>query len=369
MKKVLIIYAISKDDPNTRGIYEKMKGLEQGFTSNGHDVDLVYLSDAGLLFKQEVIRERSSKSLSRYFFFLDAAKIFKKQLKYDVVYIRYAPISPFFTKLIIKAKEYNPAVKVVLEMPTYPFHNELSLIKNWVNRVLSHSYKRWPSLVSLIVTPGNQQEIYGVKAMKISNGIDTSQIGKKVSVPNTNQSINMVCVTRLWAWQGLEQFLNKWADVYNSNTDSLPNMTLTIVGEGSEEANLKKKVRTLYLEDRVFFLGSKFGKDLDLIIEGSDIGIGVISDPTRGLEKVSALKHRFYAAKGLPFVYGIIDDDFINVNGFLLLNQELDLCAMIKWYQEEIYPEYQKVSMELRNYAEEKLSWSSRVERIIKELF
>lgn len=109
---------------------------------------------------------------------------YEKTLKYifennfEIVYIRYVYMAnPCFIKFLKKIKEKN--IKVILEVPTYPYDKEL-VHKDIIRQIkyfIERKYRdKMCNYVDKIITFSDDDEIFGIKTIKISNGIDPNEI-------------------------------------------------------------------------------------------------------------------------------------------------------------------------------------------------
>ena len=64
----------------------------------------------------------------------------------------------------------------------------------------------------------------------------------------------------------------------------------------------------LHLEEYVFFYGSQAGKELDLIYDKADAGLGFFGLYKDKMSTISSLKSVEYLAKGLPVISGCVED-------------------------------------------------------------
>src|SRR5690606_18530788 len=108
-----------------------------------------------------IIGYRMPKKITRFFFFLSIRRKISFK-RYDLIYVRFAPASLYFTKFMEEIKTLNPSVKIVVEMPTFPFVNELSGIKKIIHRLLSPSYHQWNNWVDGVTYPNQRDDVYGV---------------------------------------------------------------------------------------------------------------------------------------------------------------------------------------------------------------
>ena len=56
--------------------------------------------------------------------------------------------------------------------------------------------------------------------------------------------------------------------------------------------------------------GAQSGAALDELFEKADCGVGSLGRHRSGITHIKTLKNREYAARGIPFIYSEIDDDF-----------------------------------------------------------
>lgn len=71
---------------------------------------------------------------------------------------------------------------------------------------------------------------------------------------------------------GYERCIQGLARYYQRTPDR--RIEIHFVGEGEEKVYYQSLVSQLHLEDYVFFYGSQAGKELDLIYNKADVGLG-----------------------------------------------------------------------------------------------
>jgi hypothetical protein len=101
------------------------------------------------------------------------------------------------------------------------------------------------------------------------------------------------------------------------------------------------------------------------------MAIGKLMIPVKGLLATSALRHRDYCARGIPFVLSGTDSD-IATNWPFVLHVSDDSAPIniqeIEDFYTKIkvnYPNYQK---QMRNFALENLDWSGKIRQIIDQI-
>lgn len=358
---VLMIYRIFHDSPKYLGIVDKMEGQIMALQNAGFAVDAITLGIDGLYLNNIRQAPRNLKNkLNRYIYYLsnffrDLEKVIDFK-RYDAIYIRHFLVYRAFLHFLKKAKRSNPSLKLVMELPTYPYDLEYrSILEKIALRVDRHYRKKLPQYTDRIVHFGSETEIWNIPCVQIQNGISLPPDIMRTDF--TSSPFVLIAVGNLAFWWGLDLLIEEIAQHQNKHTDQ--NILLRIVGMGQEEQQLREKVTKLGIDDRITFYGYKNGSELEELLLTSHAGIGSLSVERKNLKKTSSLKHRLYAAYGLPFVYRGIDEDFEGVEWVLGLKPEdgLDLKNIISWYN-DLQP-IQKRFQDIREFARCNLTWDS----------
>lgn len=137
-----------------------------------------------------------------------------------------------------------------------------------------------------------------------------------------------------------------------------------VIGDGKDLAKYKDISKELRLTRHIRFLGEKTEKDTKKILQKAHVGVGVLGSFRKGLVSHSPLKHRLYAACGLPFVFSTDDPDFSGKAGFIYQfppNEEaVSIQEILDFYRKGRYE-----SVEIINYAQQQLSWKNRMEKVV----
>lgn len=280
----------------------------------------------------------------------------------DFIYIR-RPVyaSSGFRRFLRKLRAANPDVKVIYEIPTYPYDAEYAplslrpaLIKDRFHR------RRLKGLVDRIADLSGQSEIFGIQTVPFANGVDlTCLSARKVSAIDPS-IINIMCAASYTPSHGIDRMI-EGLRIYKEGQPSR-RVVLHLAGGGPEIPNLKSMVSQYGLEDDVVFHGVLDSNGLDRLYDQCSLAIAVLGLHRVGIEVSSGLKIREYLAKGMPFVYsGKID---------LFEDEPLELClelpddespvdvASLVAFHDRIYSEGDQTHVidEIRNYAERKVS-------------
>ncbi|MHC1690810.1 MAG: glycosyltransferase family 1 protein [Bacteroidales bacterium] len=285
------------------------------------------------------------------------------------VYIRsFYNVNPSLLKMLRRLKEKG--IKVVMEFPTYPYDSETKsgpLKYRFIfllNRLFRNKLK---GLVDRAVTFTDYEYIHGVKTIPISNGIDFKEIPLRSSNREITDALNMIGVAEIHYWHGFDRVIKGLGEYYKNPQDI--KVIFNIVGDGfDQDINLLHKlVSQLNLQEYVHFYGSKHGKELDTLFEQSDFGIASLARHRTNITKIKTLKTREYAARGIPFIYSEIDDDFENMPYILKAsadNTPIDIEKIAGFVK------LLKLSpADIRDTIVNKLSWKVQMQKVIDEIF
>jgi glycosyltransferase involved in cell wall biosynthesis len=238
----------------------------------------------------------------------------------DFIYIRqWGAFTVHMRRMLGAIKEKNPDTKLVLEIVTYPYDNEMTLKKRnypllWKDR---YNRKRLKGLLDRIacIGGGNEKQIFGVDAIAMSNGVDLDAVRPRIAAPKKGGAadrIDLCAVAAFAPWHGYERVLHGLSDYYGREGEKR-DIVLHMVGDGPECGSYRAIAGKCGLGGHVKFYGFKTGRELDDIFDGMDIGLDQFGVYKSRLEGTSSLKARTYLAKGLPVISGcnsdIIRDD------------------------------------------------------------
>ena len=289
MSNIKLKYIYSVDSYLDAGVINKINDQINEFIRNGIDAQVINM---GFVSKMKRIFPFASAS-HRW-------SDFNTQEKIDVLYIRYTLADKVMLKMLKEVKTYNPKVKVIIEIPTYPYSKEYKikhvpiLLKDVLNRRHLKEY------VDRIVTFSDDKQIFGIPTINAMNGISFKRISQKETIVSQD-GINLIAVSTMHFWHGYDRLLIGMSEYYKKD-DVETIVHLHMVGEGIELENYKKIVNERGIGDYVTFYGLKTKKELDEIYNKCDIAVGVFGAHRKGIYRDSSLKSREYLAKGLPIV-------------------------------------------------------------------
>lgn len=220
----------------------------------------------------------------------------------DYIYIRWEPVSAPFIRFLKRCKANNPHAKMVMEIGTYPYLDELKHFSNPVTIARDYYYQKFlKNYISIIFTFTSFDRIFDIPVVELVNCISVDNI----SVPKRQEYrddkvINVIAVASLAYYYGFDRFLKGMADYYKKEQEY--EVRFHLVGDGTILPELKELCRELKLDQYVTFYGYKTGKELDDIYELADIGIDVLGGHRKGDIWFGTLKSREYMSKGMPFI-------------------------------------------------------------------
>ena len=356
--KILLIYRLDTEDLKNLGVIQKLKGQSKAFASYGM-VSIITITGSKIIKDDIPVKKFKSYRLAALHFFktIDRQNLTKG---YDLVYIRYGLSSRSFIKMLS-----NIRGKIIVEIPTYPYGREFKgLVGNlrlivdvyWRVKMIAH--------VSSIVHFGQDERIFGIPTINITNAVDLS-VNEVSSTPFNKDKINMIAVGKWNRWHGLDRVIEGLANYYKDGKMSVFPVNLSILGEGPELPSIKNNVEKKSLGDVVKFYGLQRGDALDRIYLDADIGVGSLGLHRIGLKEASPLKNREYVARGLVVIYAGNDEILSSPYAIQLPsnNDLVDIEEIVKNYKRIL--EKNLVKDTVRTYNLSELGWESRIQKII----
>ncbi|WP_427813882.1 glycosyltransferase [Enterococcus sp. 22-H-5-01] len=289
--------------------------------------------------------------------------------KYDFAYIRKGAIfDRSFIKMVKRAKKENPAIKLIVEIPTYPYIDEFQGILKWI---ISSKEKIWvPKLAKYIdknVTYSDDTTIYEIPSINISNAYEFLE--KPNHKDKADSTVNLVAVASLCFYHGYDRVINGLINYYRKNNKQTK-VRFTLVGDGPVLNEYKKIVKDTQMAEYVQLVGRKNLDELDEFYAQADIGIDSLARHRSGVSYNSSLKGKEYLAKGLPIVSGVKTDlDNADVDFYYRVpadDSPLDIERIVQWYESLLAKQSQdELSNLIYTYGKEHFTFSKTFEPVI----
>lgn len=324
------------------GVCKKINSQISVFETSGYSVDLIYIRGGKIIYREDgrekpIGKVGNIKKTPAYF------KMYKviKNKKYEWVYNRYGKMDTFYYRVLKRL--YRNGAKILIEIPTYPYDGEntggllYQLFFAW-DRCYRCKIK---GVVERIVTCSKDESIFGVPTIRVTDGINLSDIAVAKARPEYgNDAINLMIVAYMQPHHGYERLLKGLKNYYDDAGER--NIQCHFVGEGPEKILYEKLVSQYALQDHVTFYGALAGEELDKVFDMCDIGVCKLGGYKCGLSISSELKSREFLAKGLPIISGIAIDILEGVDTPYYLEfpndaSDISIVDIIKFYDEIYY--------------------------------
>lgn len=358
-------------DPNN-GISKKISYQLEAFKANGHEAHLCYMNENGS--KRRIVDDtviadygngKKGKILKRTEFCSIVDYAIKNEIKF--VYIRSNHNANPFTIHMVKRMK-KAGMKVVMEIPTYPYDQEYFYKKMWRQLIQDKLFRnQFAKQLDAIVTFTEEKTIFGQRTINISNGIDFDSVRMKKNSQHPDNEFHMVGVAEIHRWHGFDRVIKGLAEYYATPKDI--KVYFHIVGyyfSPVEEEEITHIIKENYLEPYVILYGKKHGKELDDIFDQCDFGIGSLGRHRVGISDIKTLKNREYAARGIPFIYSENDTDFDQKPYILKMPADetaIPIKDIIHFYH------HLTISPQVIRDSIADLSWKHQMKNVIDTLF
>lgn len=257
---------------------------------------------------------------------------------YDAVYVRFARIDFEFIKLMTKLKKRNPKIKILLEIPTYPYKGEMNALKSRILYIKDRIFSEFlrTCINRIILSTPDYKSLFGVRTLYVPNSVDYTSVGAADYIENDTNEIHLIAVSTMNFWHGYDRLIKGMAEYYKEDVEY--KVILHLVGDGEACQEYRKIVRENRLEEVVILEGPKKGKELDAVYENCAIGIGSLGIHRIDKKlKASTLKSKEYASRGLPVVTAGYTDIYNEKTRQYILKIEddesdVDVDGIVKFY-------------------------------------
>ncbi len=199
-------------------------------------------------------------------------------------------------------------------------------------------------------------------SLVLPNGVSLSDIPQKIPISIKDSSIEIAFLSSQFSpWHGLDRLfagLKSWSN---------PSHTLTIHLIGRVSPEQKAEIQTTALEKHFRIHGVLYGEKLNQVLSGCHIAIGSLALHRNNLKEACVLKAREYTARGLPFVIAYNDPDFTSSISWVLKvpadDTPIDINILVDFARQ--VDKRPSLAIEMRRYAETRLSWSSKMRQLV----
>lgn len=361
--RLLYISSIQMDNKSFLGVGKKINSQIEAFRNNGIEAEHYNFPPVNNNVLAKINRRINLLSCNSYITLKNNIDF----SKYDILYVRYTLSDYVFIKFLKNAKESNPKLKILVEIPTYPYDGEYKIIRKYPIAIKDKIYrKELQRYVDKIVTFSDDEEIFNIDTININNGIDIKSL-KLSKVKSNDRDLNILAVANVCFWHGYDRLIKSIGKFYEDKTESR-HINFYIVGSGGEIGNLKNLVKDLKLEKHVHFEGPKAGEELDSYFDFCHVGVDHLGLHRKNMTKLSSLKSKEYCGRALPFILAHKDlafDNFPYVLEFEATEENIDMNELFQFknriYADELYNEY------MRKYSL-KFDWNTIINELIEKI-
>ena len=340
---------ITEDEKKKNGVLKKIVGQIKIFNDAGFRVDLLNVS------------ENKDNYFSKFFYSL----FYKNQYlvnyydsfeNIDFVYIRhFSPVSRGCIGLLSYLK--SKGCDIIYEIPTYPYDGEHKGFKGFVFLIIDKIFrKKLKHYVDYIVTYSQDEVIFGVKTIKIVNGIDCSAIPPVDVTEYRQTAIRLIAVAQFAKWHGYDRLIEGLYEYYKHNPEK--KVFIDFVGDGGVLQQYREMVSTYGLAQYVVFHGVLTGAALSAAFNQADIAVCSLGCHRIGIFLGSFLKSREYIARGLLMISStkidILPNDYSYIKYVPEDDSPIDISAILKFYEKLQQKETKDMQIKtIRCFAEE----------------
>lgn len=351
---------ITQDLTHAEGIYKKIQKQVESFKKEGIEVEM-----------------RANPKRTIFTLIHNLIPLFSKQYfntnvdwkMQDFVYIRKGSVlDRSVLNLVRKIKQLNPTIKIILEMPTYPYIDEFPWFVKWdiwlKEKLVTSKLQKY---IDCIVTYSDDSEIFGIPCLNISNAYDFNQFPHYSE--KKDDVIHLIAVASLTFYHGYDRVIEGMRNYYQ-NGHAKQEVKFTLIGDGPVLDGYKKLVEAYQLADKISLVGSKKQYELAPYFDQANIGIDSLGRHRSGVVYNSSLKGKEYLAKGLPIVSGVKTDldnrDFPYYLRVPADDTPLDISEITKFYCDIINNKTkQDLALEIFHYGKNNFSFDKTFKPVI----
>lgn len=369
---IIFFYSNHREHDQTIGITQKVHGEIDALRTLGYTVFYsAYIEDGVGIFNNSnelVYRIKYPTQAGRLNRLIRRGLLLKccveylrsAQIKFDIGYLRFHFFDHKYLSLIKTLRKRKALI--IVEAHAYPYRY-WNNIKLWPIYILDVMYeKRITNLIDIVAIMGKVEKPWGIEAIQIDNGIDLNKYPIKANTKD--EEIRLISVTNEHTGHAYYKVINGLSDYYQKG--GTKKIKINLVGEYMDST--KRLIEEDGLDQHVVFWGKMYGEKLNEVFNESDIGLGAFSH--RSNDSGSCIKTKEYFARGIPFVNGwrepAFDDTYPYVLRFDTKLDKIDFNKIIEFY--ERLSDLDKVSREMRTFAEENYTWETQMKKVLFEV-
>ena len=367
-----ILFLIFHGFNASNGISKKIHYQIHAFQANCQETHLCYLAeengtkyrmldDTVLANYGKGIKGKICKRIE-----FDSIRRYAIRHEINLVYLRSDHnANPFTLRLVRKMKKAG--IHIVMEIPTYPYDQEYSSFSMKLNLFIDRRFrKQFAKHLDRIITFSNYSKIFGIPTLQLSNGIDFNEIPIKQQVNDTSRQVHLIGVAEIHYWHGYDRLIKGLANYYTTRPQY--KVYFHIVGKFTAKREYEACIPIIkenQLDPYIILHGPLYGEALNSLFEQCDMGVGSLGRHRSGITNIKTLKNREYAARGIPFIYSEIDEDFEDMPYILKIpaNEDaVDVQQIINFYNHT-----NSTPTKIRESIKH-LSWNEQMNKVIEAI-
>ena len=374
------------------GISKKIRYQVKGLKENGHDVRLCFYDFASnghscRFVDAQIIRDYGKGKWAGLRQRMDYGCILDYCLRENIefVYARcFMNANPFLVRFFKQLKQAG--IKAVTEIPTYPYDKEFSSSSDWKMKLDLWLDKHYRSSLyrqqDAVVTFSDEDEIFGQRTIRISNGVDFDSIPLHEFKGESSQNytceeklippLHLIGVAEVHFWHGFDRLIAGLGEYYSQGGKRV--IYFHIVGgvhpdymyDSPQSPGFQTLIERYDISDKIVFHGTLFGKELDDVFNQCQFAIGSLARHRSGITFIKTLKNREYATRGIPFIYSEQDSDFDQQSYVLKAPADespIDIHQIIDFMEH-----FTMEPLEIRKTVE-KLAWKIQMQKVVEMVF
>ena len=368
---------------SSSGVAKKIFYQIKTFKDSGMEMD--YFDLGGWYRSQDSLIRKIERRLP-FALFRPNKNIVQKIASYDFLYVRRSGVTKNLFLVMNAAKKQNPKIRILLEIPTYPFSDESertlgSLSMAVCNKVYT---TKMTKCVDRIITFSDDDVIWNIPTIKISNAIDFDSAKRKIVKKNlTNKTIEIMVCAQFTFWHGYDRAIKGFLDYLSQPDGKKYKIILHIVGN-DQDGELQKYKDFVNSNHAIFasakdagcvvFHGLQSGADLENIYDQCVIGLDSMGRHRSKVYFNSSLKGKEYLAKGLVVVSGVAteldrDKNFKYYFRVPADDSNIDFNQIISFLEKLLQDEtLEEIQLNTMQYAKEHFDYSVSMKTIIQYL-
>lgn len=354
------------EDPTCHGVARKVRAQMRTLENNGLRCDIATYKTPTSFIPRLIHWLPFLPSLEQW---PDVGEVASR----DFLYIRRPQTTKGFLRFLEKVRKANPNIIIILEIPTYPYDNEVTTLTSKVTIAKDRKYRPLlKNYLDRIADLTGQSEIFNIRTLPIHNGIEITNVTTRIPSFDKKE-IHILAASWFQKWHGCDRMINGLKVYYANGTVPIP-VILHVAGEGPEIDHLHQLADDEDVKDAVIFHGMMDADGLAGLYDACTLAVECLGTHRKGLTLSSSLKSREYLAKGMPFIYsGEIDvftDRWIDFCMQVPSDESpIDISSIVRFHN-ELYERYGEELLidKIRAFAEETVSMDKAFSSVIQYL-